>query len=131
MPELLTLQEALYTDPFDQSLHLYHHWLLASTCSPSSSYPTSAKAEIVSLPASAKASILRSELDWMKELLQEEPECKYLLEELIFVDGLHREVVKEEGNGDGDTGEPRKWLEKLIQVDPMRMGRWQEMQAAL
>ncbi|KAK6359283.1 Rab geranylgeranyltransferase, variant 2 [Orbilia brochopaga] len=129
--ELGIMQEALFTDPYDQSLQLYHHWLISATCSPASS--AGAKSgEIVRLTQSQQLEILSRTLAWMRELLEEEPECRLLLEELIFVSGLVRGHVAE--NNDPDTisadevkSDMQSWLDKLMVVDPMRIGRWQEL----
>ncbi|EPS44190.1 hypothetical protein H072_1860 [Dactylellina haptotyla CBS 200.50] len=124
--ELGIMQEALFTDPYDQSLQLYNHWLISATCSPRQSVPES---EIVDLVPSEKMEILVRTMEWMKELLEEEPECRLLLEELIFIGGLMRGLVAEGGLDANDevVVEMKIWLEKLMQVDPMRMGRWKEM----
>ncbi|KAF3942529.1 hypothetical protein ABW19_dt0210488 [Dactylella cylindrospora] len=123
--ELGTMHEALFTDPYDQSLHLYHHWLISSACSPKT--PSAGTAEIATLTTSQKLETLHRVLDWMKELLEEEPDCRLLLEELIFMGGLVRSV----GEDDSITDEIKGWLDKLMEVDPMRMGRWKEMAARL
>ncbi|KAJ6260128.1 hypothetical protein Dda_4349 [Drechslerella dactyloides] len=130
--ELGIMQEALFTDPYDQSLQLYHHWLISATCSPTSSAGTPS-GEIVRLTPEQQLDILTRTLVWMKELLDEEPECRLLLEELIFVGSLTRGVaeansgVTAEVSVDEVKGDMQAWLDKLIVVDPMRMGRWREL----
>ncbi|KAF3910569.1 hypothetical protein ABW21_db0202349 [Orbilia brochopaga] len=129
--ELGIMQEALFTDPYDQSLQLYNHWLISSTCSPASS-ADSQTGEIVRLTQSQQLEILNRTLAWMKELLEEEPECRLLLEELIFVSGLLRDAVAgtgsiDEVSVDDIKSDMRSWLDKLMIVDPMRLGRWQEL----
>lgn len=133
------MHEAVYTDPFDQSLHLYNHWLIASSCSTLSSSDAkvdSADVEITSLSPSEKSQTLERTLEWMKTLLEEEePECRLLLEELIFVGRLYRDALSAVGDGEGKgeqvTGDLKRWLGKLIEVDWMRGGRWREVGESL
>ena len=125
--ELETLKEALYTDPFDQSLHLYHHWLVNTVCNPE------AESSTITLPLSIRQQILRDTISWMNELLEDEAECTLLLEELVsFVttlkdlNGLEsRAQTTEEADGMDVKG----WLSTLIRIDPMRKGHWQEFSA--
>ncbi|EWC47648.1 hypothetical protein DRE_03268 [Drechslerella stenobrocha 248] len=141
--ELGIMQEALFTDPYDQSLHLYHHWLVSSTCSPTLDAGVEG---FVPLEPEQQFEILLRTLEWMKELLEEEPECRLLLEELIFIAGLVRRAVITGGGADkaGSTQLPagevdvsllkqdiHSWLAKLAIVDPMRAGRWQELTEGL
>jgi len=104
---------------------------------------------IIKLSLPAKRNLLRSEIAWMKELLDEEPECRLLIEELASSTMLLRRlrVIKEhaadtqtEDNSDEyeqkeedtqdekfELDEIRAWLEKLIKIDPLRRGRWREI----
>ncbi|KAK6535600.1 Rab geranylgeranyltransferase [Orbilia ellipsospora] len=129
--ELATMQEAIFTDPYDQSIHLYNLHLITSTCSPLESVRVS---DIVDLIPPQKFMILLETTKWMKELLEEEPECRLLLESLISVGQLMLGVLAE-GGLDVDGGEIRQdlreWLDKLMEVDPMRMGRWKELAGTL
>ncbi|KAF3928633.1 hypothetical protein AA313_de0206150 [Arthrobotrys entomopaga] len=125
--ELATMQEAIFTDPYDQSIHLYNLHLITSTCSPLQSLRQS---DIVDLTPPQKFMILLNTSNWMKELLEEEPECRLLLESLISVGQLILGVLAE-GGLDVSPGETRSdlkiWLDKLMEVDPMRAGRWKEL----
>lgn len=131
--ELGEMQTAVYTDPYDQSIQLYNHWLLLSSCSPSP--PSSSQPDLVfPLTNSQKFETLRRTLEWMRELLDEEPECRLLLEEMIFVGGLLRQLGDnevEEIDREGVRQDMKGWLEKLLEVDPMRGGRWREMHERL
>ncbi|KAK6504627.1 Rab geranylgeranyltransferase [Arthrobotrys musiformis] len=129
--ELGEMQTAVYTDPYDQSIQLYNHWLLLESCSPSSPETTS---EVFPLTDSQKSETLQRTLEWMRELLDEEQDCRLLLEEMIFVGGLLRDVGgNEEGEVDREeiTADMQAWLRKLMEIDPMRGGRWREMQERL
>ncbi|KAK6345670.1 Rab geranylgeranyltransferase [Orbilia javanica] len=128
--ELGEMQTAVYTDPYDQSIQLYNHWLLLESCSSSSNTTTD---KVFPLTTSQKSETLVRTLEWMRELLDEEPECRLLLEEMIFVGGLLRELGDSEETVDGEEirADMKGWLEKLMQVDPMRGGRWRELQARL
>ncbi|KAF3225666.1 Rab geranylgeranyltransferase [Orbilia oligospora] len=131
--ELGEMQTAVYTDPYDQSIQLYNHWLLLESCS--SKQTTSTTSPVFSLTNSQKSETLLRTLEWMRELLDEEPDCRLLLEEMIFVGSLLRDLDETEEEEDVDRDEVKRdmqsWLEKLMEVDPMRGGRWREMQEKL
>ncbi|KAK6360148.1 Rab geranylgeranyltransferase [Orbilia blumenaviensis] len=127
--ELGEMQTAVYTDPYDQSIQLYNHWLLLESCSPNSS--PSDTSEVFPLATDQKSETLLRTLDWMRELLEEEPECRLLLEEMIFVGGLLRAVGGGDVDDEGVRADMQAWLEKLMEVDPMRGGRWREMKDKL
>ncbi|KAF3290833.1 Rab geranylgeranyltransferase [Orbilia oligospora] len=130
--ELGEMQTAVYTDPYDQSIQLYNHWLLLESCS---SKQTTSTSPVFSLTNSQKLETLSRTLEWMRELLDEEPDCRLLLEEMIFVGSLFRDLDETEEEEDVDREEIKRdmqsWLEKLMEVDPMRGGRWREMQEKL
>lgn len=155
------MKTALYTDPFDQSIHLYHHWLVHAVCTAQSSHTSSSVTTtsipldeatidpIISLSLPEKWALLRSEIAWMKELLDEEPECRLLIEELASLTMLFRRLrasgnderemqsgsvihansQHEQGAQDDEAelDEIRAWLEKLIKIDPLRRGRWEDI----
>ncbi|KAK6500947.1 Rab geranylgeranyltransferase [Arthrobotrys conoides] len=127
--ELGEMQTAVYTDPYDQSIQLYNHWLLLESCSSKST------SHVFPLTDPQKSETLLRALEWMRELLDEEPDCRLLLEEMIFVGGLLRDVGEteegEEVDREGIKQDMQSWLEKLMEVDPMRGGRWREMQERL
>ncbi|KAF3248267.1 hypothetical protein TWF192_006264 [Orbilia oligospora] len=89
---------------------------------------------LVSEVQALSETLLRT-LEWMRELLDEEPDCRLLLEEMIFVGSLLRDLDETEEEEDVDRDEVKRdmqsWLEKLMEVDPMRGGRWREMQEKL
>ncbi|KAF3313446.1 Rab geranylgeranyltransferase [Orbilia oligospora] len=129
--ELGEMQTAVYTDPYDQSIQLYNHWLLLESCS----NQTTSTSPVFSLTNPQKSETLLRTLEWMRELLDEEPDCRLLLEEMIFVSSLLRDLDETEEEADVDREEIKRdmqsWLEKLMEVDPMRGGRWREMQEKL
>lgn len=122
------MQEAIFTDPFDQSLHLYHHWLIASVCAPESNTDA-----FVTLPLNKRREILAKEIEWMKELLEDEPECRLLLEELVAFAEFSRQLRSDKNSSEdqAEVADMKSWLKTLSDIDPMRRGRWKDIENSL
>jgi len=110
--ELELVKQALYVDPYDQSSWIYHRWLIGT--------------------GSNKALLLR-ELSMIKELSEVEPDCKWCLETLVHYNRLFVEQHLK-GTGDGPQQERetlldecRSMLERLMEIDPYRSKRYQEL----
>ncbi|ORY76594.1 rab geranylgeranyltransferase alpha subunit, partial [Protomyces lactucae-debilis] len=65
--ELTLLKDALFTDPDDQSVWLYHKWLLNPDSGPAEQFPLAPQ------DVAARIALLQQELEMIDALLEEEP----------------------------------------------------------
>lgn len=107
------VRQAMYTDPDDSSVWLYHAWLVDQLDHSEASSPKEQR--------DRQAKSLQREMDSISELLEVEPESKWCLEALIRYQGLMDELQIEGGGKERDR---REMLRRLIKVDPDRRGRW-------
>lgn len=143
--ELELVRQALYTDPDDQSVWLYHAWLVdldvstAATGSDTGPLPSRGI-------SSQRAALLQREINSIEELLEVEPDSRYCLEALARYKASLAEALAgsedEAGSGaqqpastGGDTTEQAAQLRKdvaqlltrLVDVDPDRAGRYRDL----
>ncbi|KAG0644660.1 hypothetical protein HOY80DRAFT_1013542 [Tuber brumale] len=137
--ELELLKRNISTNPHDQSLWFYHRWLIYSnTITPDRDTPDAISPF---LSRGTKLLMLAAEIDTLQDLLEAHAECKYILKALVEYVGLLQRV-REDPRDPEDVGEEeewteddeekrrvnrRTWLAKLISIDPMRKGRYQEI----
>ena len=128
--ELETILAALYTDPYDQSLWAYHHWLM-SHCLPGKRPEAGEAGLLVSdLDDGERRSLLSAEMDSIRELLEVEEDCKCTYEALVRYSIGSQGQPGAPGSAE-DVGEVRRWLGHLRRLDPLRTGRWDDVEAAL
>jgi geranylgeranyl transferase type-2 subunit alpha len=133
--ELEMITTALYTDPYDQSLWSYHQYLM-STLDPGS--PVNA-AEYTSTRKTAflepitdedRVAYLEQEIESIKEMLDGAEDCKYIYQALLEYSRRRIEL-----GGDEAEDDTRKamagWLEGLKKLDPLREGRWRDMERSM
>ncbi|CAO1617496.1 unnamed protein product [Sympodiomycopsis kandeliae] len=106
--ELELLRQAMYTDPSDQSVWLYHAWLIDIDHS---------------------EDILTGEIESIEELLEVEPDSKWCIESL----SRYKALLANESQS-SNPAHARKLLQQsqdhlqtLQQVDPLRKNRYQDM----
>ena len=118
--ELIT--RALYTDPYDQSLWFYHQYLMATLD------PSNAQVTAVLEPCSNddRLHYLEQELDSIREMLDGAEDCKYIYQALLDYAGRYIEV--DAGNKKVTTAEMSGWLSELKKIDPLRDGRWRDLE---
>lgn len=121
--ELITT--ALYTDPYDQSLWFYHQYLM-STLDQANKHSVS-----ILEPCSnaERLQYLEQELDSIREMLDGAEDCKYIYQALLEYSQRYLEV--DAGNKKVTTAEMKGWLEELKKIDPVRQGRWVDLESKL
>ncbi|RPA92530.1 protein prenylyltransferase [Choiromyces venosus 120613-1] len=137
--ELELLKRNISTNPHDQSLWFYHRWLIYSnTITPDRDTPDAISP---AMSRGTKLLMLAAEIGNLQDLLEAHAECKYILKALVEYVGLSQRVRKDPKDPDGDEDEEewteddekkqredaRGWLARLISIDPMRKGRYQEI----
>ena len=119
--ELELICTAINTDPFDQSIWFYHQSLM-NTVSPDCPCESTI---VQDLSDGERLHHYAHELEYMKEILDDEEDCKWIYEGLLSVACFYRRV--EASNKAFTTLDLRSWLDQLRRLDPLRRGRWDEL----
>ncbi|KAK7189206.1 hypothetical protein DPSP01_005403 [Paraphaeosphaeria sporulosa] len=123
--ELALICEAINTDPFDQSIWFYHQYLM-TTLSPDC---PSQDRIVLDLNNSDRQRYYENEMQYMREILEDEEDCKWIYEGLLFLAGAYLEF--DNGTKIFTTADMRSWLEQLRRLDPLRRGRWEDLGRSL
>lgn len=133
--EIEMITTALYTDPYDQSLWSYHQYLM-STLDPGSPVnqaeymKTRKTAFLKPLADEERVRYLEQEIESVKEMLDGAEDCKYIYQALLEYSRRRIELggdVEEENTEKAMAG----WLEELKKLDPLREGRWRDMERSM
>lgn len=141
--ELALVHRNIATNPHDSALWFYHRWLIASNTEGAQGCIAPGMAPRV------KVMMVRDEVEGLKELAEGGVEGRGILKALVGYVGLLQRLRKEvQGNGneeeeeeeEGDDdeeevvdearerGEMNAWLERLMVIDPMRAGRYRDLE---
>lgn len=123
--ELELICEAVNTDPFDQSIWFYHQYLM-STLSPSC--PTD-RLIVQDLTNGERQKYYENEMEYIREILEDETDCKWIYEGLLALAEAYLEV--DGGTGAVTTKDMRAWLAELNRLDALRQGRWADLEKRL
>ncbi|KAK9235848.1 hypothetical protein V1525DRAFT_408665 [Lipomyces kononenkoae] len=111
--EVNLITQAIYTDPDDQSVWLYHRWLITSD-------------DIVKLSSDERKDLLNKEIKSIQELLDVEPDSKWCLQSLAFYKCLLASLA-----GKAVESSVVGYLDKLQDIDPMRKKRYEDWKVQL
>jgi geranylgeranyl transferase type-2 subunit alpha len=120
--ELDLIQEALNVGPEDQSLWYYHRYLIYQVVG-SAGKPTI----VPNLTAEKKISYLKREIEFIKDLLEDFPNIKWLYEALLEYTLAFRKL-QPHTIVEGQENDPNFWLTKLRRLDSMQSGRWDDVE---
>lgn len=115
--ELALIKEALFIDPYDQSLWFYHQYLM-SVLRLSSEDDKS----WVAFSDRDCDQIFRTEIKEIAELLNDTRDCKWIYQNLVELAAPYRE--RNVTAPPATPNELRAWLVQLKELDPLRLGRW-------
>ena len=123
--ELELICEAINTDPFDQSIWFYHQYLMSTICP---SCPSD-KLIVQDLTNGERQKYYEKEMEYIKEILEDEADCKWIYEGLLGLAEAYLEV--DAGTGAVTTKDMRAWLAELKRLDALRRGRWEDVERRL
>lgn len=123
--ELSLICEAINTDPFDQSIWFYHQYLLSilsPSCPPN-------RLVVQDLTNGERQKYYENEMEYIREILEDETDCKWIYEALLGLAEAYLEV--DSGTGSFTTKDMKSWLGELKRLDPLRRGRWDDLERRL
>jgi len=120
--ELAFIQQGVFTDPYDQSLWYYHHFLFSELGE------TNGNA-FMTLTNSDRGTYLENEIEAIKDLLEDTDDCKWVYHALVTYAAQYLQVNA--GNKLVTMAEIKSWLGELRKLDPMRNKRWDDWEQTL
>ena len=119
--EVELIHKALF-DPYDQSLWFYHQALMACF-DPEMASKTMAPG----LTSVERLVYIKQEREFIEEVLEDATDCKWVYQSLIDCAVLEAKCIGKSMD-EGNKKHIRTWLEELKKLDPLRKGRWMDME---
>ncbi|KAM0445049.1 hypothetical protein ACHAO4_010029 [Trichoderma viride] len=117
--ELDLVRDGLNVGPEDQSLWYYHQFLVSQIVGGGNSQSITP-----AFTVDEKITYLKREIDEITDLSEDYDDIKWIYEALLeYTLALNQLKDKSDGAGNLQT-----WLTKLRALDPMRMGRWKDVE---
>ncbi|KAL8938673.1 MAG: hypothetical protein Q9216_003764 [Gyalolechia sp. 2 TL-2023] len=123
--ELELIQRALWADPdsADQSLWFYHQYLICNFEAVSNAH-----AFVQYLSVDDKAEYVQVQIEDLQEMLDGVETCKWIYQRLLDLSLLGKEL---KGQWPVEPSLVESWIGKVTELDPLRKGRWQDLQLQL
>lgn len=121
--ELALIKEGLNVGPDDQSLWYYHQFLILDLVEYATRTTITAGFSV-----EERVSYIEQEIVDIKDLLEDYDDSKLIYEALIEYTLALTSLRKKKPSEDEVVDDLRGWLSKLKQLDPMRKGRWDDME---
>ena len=125
--ELKMIERALYADAEDQSLWFYHQYLV---CAFSHEERYTKQSIVPDLLNEERIEYLSKEIESLVEMLDGAEDCKWIYQRLIELCVMHYELAKSWA-GSIDKAKVLEWVEELKKLDPLRRGRWLDLEASI
>lgn len=123
--ELHLIREALNVGPEDQSLWYYHQFLMLNLFEPNGRSTITPR-----LSQDDRVTYVNREIDDIKDLLEDYDDRQLIYEALIDYT-LALCQLEERQSSDEEKASLNEWLAKLRELDPMRNGRWNDLEKDL
>ena len=121
--ELELIQRALWAGVEDQSLWFYYQYLMESFA-----IKNAAISIAPDLTIQERLEYLTREIDEIKEMLELADDTKWIYQSLIDLSILYKDLA---GQWPSSIDDVREWVDKLMELDPLRKGRWMELKGSL
>ena len=121
--ELELIQRALYTDSTDQSLWFYYQYLIGNF-----DPKYMADSIIPDLTLEEKKTYLKQEHDKTLEMLDGAEDCKWIYQLLIQLFMMQNAL---DSTWLTDVDQIQTWIAELRKLDPLRAGRWDDLDRKL
>ena len=118
------MTEALFTDPYDQSLWFYYQFLM-TTLTDSKGY----ELIVPELTNEERINYVRSQLENLNEVVEEADDCKWVYEALLEYTLASSKLEAREPSLE-ERNRCELWLKKMRGLDPKRRGRWDDIAAS-
>jgi geranylgeranyl transferase type-2 subunit alpha len=119
--ELDVVREGLNVGPEDESLWYYHQFLISQIVD-EGNQRTIAPA----LTVAERVAYLKHEVEEIADLLEDYADIKWIYQALLEYSVYLRRLEQRPLGDDGEGSCIQAWLEKLVALDPMRRGRWDD-----
>jgi geranylgeranyl transferase type-2 subunit alpha len=120
--ELAFIQSAVFTDPYDQSLWYYHHFLMSEVS-------RTDEQAFVKFTDEERAECIRAEIEAVRDLLEDTDDCKWVYQSLLMYSAQLSKVAADDGLV--TSQDSKSWLLQLRKLDPMRSKRWDDWEQSL
>ncbi|PTB63700.1 protein prenylyltransferase [Trichoderma citrinoviride] len=117
--ELNLVRDALNVGPEDQSLWYYHQFLVSQIVGDGDRPSITPN-----LTVDERVAYLKQEIEEIKDLLEDYDDVKWIYEAL----SEYTVALERLQQSNGNNGDLQVWLTKLRTLDPMRTGRWNDVQ---
>ncbi|KAJ2971830.1 hypothetical protein NQ176_g7504 [Zarea fungicola] len=119
-------REGLNVGPEDQSLWYYHQFLMSQIVDDGNPH-TIAPA----LTIAERVACLKHEIEEIKDLLEDYIDVKWIYQALLEYTLALRRLEQRSIRDNDEASTLTAWLEKLVALDPMRRGRWNDFAGRL
>ncbi|MCJ1350059.1 MAG: Rab geranylgeranyltransferase [Icmadophila ericetorum] len=117
--EIAWIQEALFTDPYDQSLWFYHQYLMCT-------FDTELASQTMApnITPNERLKYISNEIEVVLEILEGDQDCKWIYQSLLQLSTIYKRLS---GNWPSQASDREKWMVGLQRLDALRKGRWTEL----